>query len=608
MATFSDRIDVDAQPASAAVLRRLKLSPEVGWYLATRGIPLPESPPSHKTPEPRSEPGAMFDPSRVDRVLAVFHELRHTKGRLANSPLDPDPWQIAYIIAPVFGWVHLDDEGDLVRIINSLYVEVPRKNGKSTIAGGLGLYLTCSDGEAGAEVLAAATTKDQAQFVFAPIKKMAESAPALKGKVKALGTRVRHIRSGSYFQVVASVGDAQHGGNIHGAIVDELHLHKSPELVEAIETGTGSRSQPLVVVITTADEGKPNTIYSRRREYIEKLTRRVFKDASTYGVIWSAPESADPHLESTWRMANPGYPISPTRRYLENASSKARNDPAELAGFLRLHLGIRTKQKTRFLTLADWDRNAGVDVDPRRGLLLPEGLEPDPLHEALRGAEAWGGVDLASVSDLTALCWLLPRDSIDPLGREVTSYRAIFHAWIPEAAVEDLDKRTADAASLWVEQGYLMTTPGDVTDYDFIREQILSDLDFYDVRSIGFDPYNATHLTNDLVAAGAPMVKVRQGFITLSPPLKEVKRLLRLGRAATPMIEHGGNPVVRWAVDNLTVATDAADNVKPDKANAGDKIDPISALVTAMSEALTRSQIARSSYSSTQGVQFLSGG
>lgn len=608
MATFSDRIDVDAQPASAAVLRRLKISPEVGWYLATRGIPLPESPPSHKTPEPRTLPGAMFDPARVDRVLAVFHELRHTKGRLANSPLDPDPWQIAYIIAPVFGWVHLDDEGDLVRIINSLYVEVPRKNGKSTIAGGLGLYLTCSDGEAGAEVLAAATTKDQAQFVFAPIKKMAESAPALKGKVKALGTRVRHIRSGSYFQVVASVGDAQHGGNIHGAIVDELHLHKSPELVEAIETGTGSRSQPLIVVITTADEGKPHTIYSRRREYIEKLVRRVFKDPSTYGVIWSAAETDDPHLESTWRKANPGYPISPTRRYLENASNKARNDPAELAGFLRLHLGIRTKQRTRFLTLGDWDRNAGVDVDPRRGAQLPPDLGPDPLHEAFRGAEAWGGVDLASVSDLTALCWLLPRDSVDHLGHDVTSYRAIFHTWAPEAALEELDKRTADAASLWVKQGYLQLTPGDVTDYDYIREQILSDLDFYDVRSVGFDPYNATHLTNDLVAAGAPMVKVRQGFITLSPPLKEVKRLIRIGRAATPMIEHGGNPVVRWAVDNLAVATDAADNVKPDKANAGDKIDPISALVTAMSEALTRSQVARSSYSSNQGVQFLSGG
>lgn len=594
MATSSERrIDPDAPPPSAAVLRRLKLSPEIGWYLASRGIPLPDSPPAIKTPEPRNHPGAMFDPARVDRVLDVFHQLRHTKGRLAGSPLDPDPWQIAYVIAPVFGWVHFDDAGFLVRIINNLYVEVPRKNGKSTLSGGLGLYLTCSDREEGAEVLAAATTKDQAQFVFAPVKKLAESAPALKGKVRAGVSRISHIRSGSYFQVVASVGDAQHGGNIHGAIVDELHLHKKPDLVEAIETGTGSRSQPLVVIITTADEGKPNTVYARKREYIEKLSRKVFTDVATYGVIWAASEKDDPFLESTWRKANPGFPISPTRRYLQNAATQAQNSPVEFASFQRLHLGIRTRQRSRFLLLGDWDRNAGRSFNPRAPFL--------------EGAEAWGGVDLASVSDLTSLCWLLPRDVELPGGRLVTGYRAIWHNWAPAEALEDLNKRTAGAAELWVKQGHLVLTPGDVTDYDFIRDQILDDLDFYDVQSIGFDPYNATHLVNELTDAGAPMVKVRQGFITLSPPLKEVQRLVKLGRRSTPLLEHGGNPVVRWAVDNLSVATDAAGNVKPDKASAGDKIDPISALVTAMSEALTRSQQTRSAYSESQGVMFLGG-
>lgn len=591
VATSSERrIDPDAAPPPAATLRKLKLSPEVGWYLATRGIPLPTSPPEIRTPEPRALPGAMFDPARVDRVLAVFHELRHTKGRLAGRPLDPDPWQVAYIIAPVFGWVHFDDTGFLVRIINNLYVEVPRKNGKSTLAGGLGLYLTCSDHEAGAEVLAAATTKEQAGFVFAPVKKLADSAPALKGKVKAGVSRITHTRSGSYFQVVASVGDAQHGGNIHGAIVDELHLHKKPDLVEAIETGTGSRSQPLVVLITTADEGKTNTIYTRKRDYIEKLARKVFTDAATYGVIWAATERDDPFSEATHRKANPGYPISPTKRYLENAARQARNSPVEFANYQRLHLGIRTKQRSRFLLLGDWDRNAGKPPGPRSRLL--------------KGREAWGGIDLASVSDLTSLCWLLPHD-VQLGDRQVTGYRAIWHTWAPEASLDDLNKRTAGAAELWVQQGHLVLTPGDVTDYDYIRDQVLSDLDFYDVESIGFDPYNATHLTNELSEAGAPMVKVRQGFMTMSPPLKEVQRLIRLGRRNAPLIEHGGNPVVRWAVDNLAVATDAAGNVKPDKANAGDKIDPISALVTAMSEALTRGQQARSAYSENQGVMFL---
>jgi len=601
MATYSDQHDLDAQPPTAAVLRRLKLSPEVGWYLATRRIPLPESPPLIKTPEPRTHPGAVFDAARVDRVLAVFHELRHTKGRLAGKPLDLDPWQIAYVIAPVFGWVHPDDTGELVRIINQLYVEVPRKNGKSTLSGGLGLYLTCSDNEAGAEVLAAATTKEQAGFVFAPVKKLAESAPALKGKVRAGVARISHIRSGSYFQPVSSVGDAQHGGNIHGAIIDELHLHRKPDLVEAIETGTGSRSQPLVVMITTADEGKPNTIYSRKRDYVEKIARKVFVDASVYGVIWAVVEPTykaerlvagdDPFIEATWRKANPGFPVSPTRRYLENAAKQARNSPVELASFQRLHLGIRTRQRSRYVSLADWDRNAGSAFSVR--------------DESLEGAEAWGGIDLASVSDLTSLCWLFPRDDVKLGDREVTGYRAVWHNWAPEASLDDLNKRTAGMAELWVKQGLLVLTPGDVTDYDYIRDQVLSDLDFYDVQSIGFDPYNATHLTNELVEAGAPMVKVRQGFITLSPPLKEVQRLVRIGRRGAPLLEHGGNPVVRWAIDNLAVATDAAENVKPDKANAGDKIDPISALVTAMSEALTRGQHQRSAYSEGSGVIFM---
>ena len=591
MATYSDAPpDDDAVMPSAAVLRRLKLSPEVAWYLVSRRIPLPESPPLIKTPEPRRMKGALFDVERVDRVLRVFHQLRHTKGRLARQPLDPDPWQIAYIIAPVFGWIHKDDEDEWVRIINTLYVDVPRKNGKSTIAGGLAIYLTCSDGEEGAEVVAAATTKDQAGFVFAPVKKLAESAPAMKGKVRALASSIVHPRTGSVFKVVSSVGDAQHGANIHGAIIDELHIHKTPDLVETIETGTGSRSQPLVVTITTADEGKPFTIYSRRRERIEKLAKRVFVDPSTYGVIFAAEEGDDPHAESTWRKANPGYPISPTRRYLENESLKASQSPAELASFQRLHLGIRTKQKTRFVLLRDWDRNAGSAMDAD--------------HESLIGAEAWGGVDLASVSDLTSLCWLFPYD-VERGDRILSGYRAIWHNWIPEAALEALDARTANAASLWVKQGFITVTEGDVTDYDYIREQIITDADRYDVQSVGFDMYNATHLTNQLADAGVPMVKVRQGLLTLSPPTKEISRLVRIGRRDSPMLTHGGNPVARWAVDNLAVVTDAAGNVKPDKENSGDKIDPFAALATAMSEALTRTQRTRSAYNETSGIQFV---
>lgn len=544
-----------------AVLRRLKISPEVAYYMVSRGIPLPEIPPKIKTPEGRGVAGAVFDPERVDKVLRAFSHLRHTQGRLAGQPLNPDPWQIAYIIAPVFGWVKKNEYGEWARVVRTLYVDVPRKNGKSTICGGLAIYLTAADGEAGAQVIAAATTKEQASFVFAPIKKLAESAPALRGRVRALTGRIVHPKSNSYFGVISSTADAQHGANLHGAIIDELHIHKTPDLVETIETGTGSRDQPLIVKITTADTGKPNTIYARNRHYVEQLAKGIFKDASTFGVVFAADEKDDPFAEATLRKANPGYGVSPTREYLETAAKKARNSPAELAAYKRLHLGIRTKQTTAFFDLKDWDRNAGQRM----------------VETEFEGRECYGGLDLGSISDLTALAWVFPFD--DNSGADV-----LFRFWTPEENLEALDKRTADAASLWVKQGWLHTTPGNVTDYDFIKEQILADCDTFDVLSIGFDRWNATHLANQLLEEDVPLVKTGQGFLTMNPAMKEIQRLVLMTKRDNIRLHHGGNPVMRWMVDNLAVATDAAGNVKPDKGNSGDKIDGVSALANATSE------------------------
>jgi phage terminase large subunit-like protein len=557
----------------AVELERLKLSPEVAWYLVSRGIPLPDCPPLIQTPSPGEAPGAVFDPDRVDKVIKAFSLLRHTQGQWAGHPLKPDPWQVAYILAPVFGWVRWDDDADAyVRIVRELYVDVPRKNGKSTLAGGLAIYMTCADGEGGAQVITAATTKEQAGFVFEPVKKLAEAAPALKRHVRPLKGIILHPRSGSYFKPISSVAGAQHGANIHCAIIDELHEHKTPELVETIETGTGSRRQPLVVIITTADSGKRESVYDRKRQRIEKLARRVFEAPSVYGVVWAAERDDDPHAEQTWRKANPGYGVSPTRSYLQAKSDEAKQSPADLAKYLRLHLGRRTKQETKFLTLESWTRNASM-VDEAQ----------------LAGREAYGGLDLASTSDLSALCWLFPDD-------ERGGFDAIWRLWTPEDNVDALDQRTAGAASVWVREGLLVATPGNVADYDYIRLQIDRDMDAFDVRSIGFDPWNATPLTNKLVEDGAPMVKVRQGFITMSPPLKELQRLLLKGNERAPLFRHGGNPAVTWMVDNLSVAMDPAGNVKPDKARSAEKIDAVSAVVTALSEAMTREQPVTSAY------------
>ncbi|WP_018513783.1 MULTISPECIES: terminase TerL endonuclease subunit [unclassified Streptomyces] len=555
------------------LLARLRLSPEVAWYLVERGIPLPDCPPKVITPSPGEAPGAVFDPARVDRVLRSFHLLRHTQGKWAGKPLDPDPWQVAYILAPVFGWVRWDDEADgYVRIVRKLYVDVPRRNGKTTLSGGIAVYLMAADGEPGAQVYAAATSEKQARFTFDPIRQIAERAPALKGHVKPFTKKITHPASGSYFTVVSSVAEAMHGANVHGGIIDELHVHKSPDLVETIETGTGSRRQPLVATITTADDGKQESIYDRKRQYIEQLARRALHDPDTYGVIWGADETDDPFEEATMRKANPGYGVSPSAAYLRGAAAEAKQSPADLSKYLRLHLGIRTKQSTRFLRMEDWDANAGM-VD----------------EQQLAGRECWGGLDLASTSDLCALCWLFPDD-------ETGTIDAVWRFWTPEDNLRALDKRTAGAATRWVREGWLVATPGNVADYDFIREQIRRDRDLFRVRSLGYDPWNASQLTNDLISERAPMVKVRQGFLTMSPSLKAIQRLVLQGTPEAPALRHGGHPVVRWCVDNLAVAMDPAGNVKPDKANSGDKIDGVSALATGMSEILARPPRRKSRY------------
>lgn len=583
-------------PWADADLDALKLSPEVAWYLESRGYPVPDCPPLIKTPEPREVPGARFDPERADKVVAAFRQLRHTKGRFAGQRFDPDVWQVAYMIAPVAGWVHRSiDSGAWVRIITIAYFEMPRKNGKSTTASGWGIYLTAADGEQGAQVVAAATTKEQAGFVFEPIRQIVNKSPGLKRYLRALKHRITHAASGSYFQPIANAGDAQHGADIHGAIVDELHLHKDMALIEALETGTGSREQPLIIYITTADAGKRHTPYDEKRQLVEKLARRVLKRPSTYGVVFAAekPEydkgklikGDDPFAESTWRKSNPGYGISPTKRSMVEAAEKAKDSPAELARFLRLRLGIRTKQETRYLDVDHWDLNASIVVPER-----------------LKGRQCYGGLDLGSTSDLCALAWVFPNDD--------GTFDALLRHWAPEDSIEDLDERTAENATNWVSQGWLTTTPGNVTDYDFIEAQIGRDRDEFLVQEIAYDRWNAQQLINNLITDGAPMLTMGQGFASMSAPTKDLQRLIRLGAKTDedglpvkPMIRHGGNPLLRWEIDNFAVAMDPAGNVKPDKANAGDKIDGVVALIMALSRALAAKETeTRSAYADNDFV------
>jgi phage terminase large subunit-like protein len=549
------------------------LSEEVIWYLESRNYDTSGMiEPAIRVREPDYVKGAIFDPARVDRVVAALHMLRHTQGKWAGRPLDPDPWQVGYIIAPVFGWVAPNEDGDLVRIIRKCIVDVSRKSGKTTLACGLALYLAFADKEAGAQVLAVAGSKDQAGNAYRPAKLIAESSPEFRAAgIKPLQTQIVSP-DGSFFKAVASVGDLIHGSNVHAAIVDELHVHKNGSVLEAVETGTVSRTQPLTLIITTADDGRQESVYAQQRKLLESAANGSANMPELYGCVWAADPEDDPFAEETWRKANPGYGISVSPAYMKKAAAEAKESPISLASFQRLHLGMRTKQETKYIEMPKWNRNASIVEESK-----------------LQGREAYGGLDLASTSDLTAFTLLFPDDKRG-------GFDALFRIFAPEGAIAALDKRTHGAASTWVASGVIKTTPGDVIDYDHVKSQILADMEAFDIREVNFDRWNSSMLVNELVAEGVPLVAFGQGFASMSAPTKELGRLISEGTAERPMLRHGGNPCARWQVDNLAVTQDDAGNLKPSKKNSGDKIDSVVALIMALDRAMQRKPKRRSAY------------
>lgn len=537
------------------------LEEEIKWYLSSRGIEGRPKPPLWRTPNPPEEVDGQpvrFNPKAVDRVIKTIGCLKHTKGRWAGKPLELAATQIAYIIAPLFGWQMWNELAERwIRLRREVFIEMPRKGAKSTLASAIAMTMAFGDGEGGAEVIIGAASRDQAKACFQPLHDLATYSPLLqKAGVKTVTNEIRQPKTSSVIKVVSSRGELAHGTNPHASICDELHVHKDGVLLEALESGSGARLQPLSMIITTADEGRIHTPYDKRRSMIEGVARGDFKAPRMYGAVWAAPDDADIYDEAVWDAANPLYPETPSPDFMRAQADKARANSADRATFKRLHLGIRANQKESFINVKDWDKCAG------KGDWTPDDMV---------GSVVYGGMDLAAVSDLCALMYTCPME-------DGTS-RVWGHYWLPAAALDRLDHMTELAATDWVRQGWITVTPGNVTDYDFIRKHITDDAEKYRISSIGFDPWNSTHLTNQLAEYGLTMEKVRQGAVTLSSPTKELKRRVL---SDPPLIDHRGDPVLRWMISCLVPHVDASGNVKPDKVRSRGKIDGVSALVTSI--------------------------
>lgn len=500
--------------------------------------------------------GAWFDVDAVAKVLKAFRALRHTKTRRwYGKPLDPEPWQVVWVIAPVFGWKHPDG----TRIIRVLYVEVPRKNGKSTLSSGLGLVLLAADGEPGAEVYAAAGSRDQAKIVQGAAGKMVQSSPAFRQRVTVLRDVIEYPSTGSVFRALSRIAEAAHGLNVHGGIIDELHVHKSRDLVDAIETGTGARDQPLIVFITTADEGEDGTIYAEKHGYTEMVAAGTVQDASHYGVVWAASETDDPFARDTWVKCNPGLGVTVSEEYLAKEAGKAAKSPGYFPTFLRLHLNRRIRQRAKWFDPRHWDTG---------GMLV----EPD-----LAGRACYGGIDLGNTRDFTAYGWLFPPLDDDPDGGK---WKFLARLYLPEAAVERRG-RLKNQILTWADQGWVTITTGTTADYDRIEADIMRDADRFDVVEVAYDPWNAPQLVKHLEEGGLTVWSLPQNMARLNTPSKQLDVWV-----ANERLNTGGNPALRWMALNAITRGDSNGNIAPDKKHSEDNIDGIAALVNSVGAAL----------------------
>lgn len=534
------------------------------------------------TPLP-APPGTWFDRIAVERVLKFFLLLKQLIGRHAGREFKLMDWQVRYLVAPVFGLKRPDG----YRVIRTVWFEIPRKNGKSTICSGLGLYLAFADREQGAEVFAAAGDREQANIVFRAAANMAAGSGPLKKKLGRRGIQkkiLEHPITHSIFRALSSEGLRAHGLNVHGGIIDEVHVHRNPDVVDALETGVGSRAQPLIVFITTADEGaETGSIYATKREEIEVLAGGHAEDPTVYGVVFGVDETAedfDPFAEDTLRTANPGYGITVLADYLKGKAAQAQRSPQQLNRYLRLHLNVRTKQTTRWLSMDDWDACART----------PSGVPIALDLDALAGRDCYGGLDLSSTTDLTAFSLWFPPVTDDP----AEPYVWLSWFWLPEDNLKDLERRTKVPLLRWSQTAALLgpalrLTEGNVVDYRTVRSFITDELATrFNILAIGYDRWNATETVSELGDAGMEMEQVSQGYAGLNQPCQQLERYVLSRR-----VSHGGHPILRWHVDSVGIKTNSdgyLKPVKPDRQVSSKRIDGVASGLNALAMQLMRAE------------------
>ena len=501
-----------------------------------------------------------FDHDAAARACSFFENvLIHVEGPLAGEPFHLADWQAHKIIEPAFGWKRADG----TRRYRIVFVAIPRKNGKSTLGAGIGLFLLVADGEARAQVYSCAADRAQARIVFDTAAVMAQKSPDLADRLQLLPGKGRmiHAPSASFYQALSADAFSKHGLNSHGYVFDEIHTQKNRDLYDVMRTSTGARMNPMGLGITTAgfdrhsicaelwahaeavaagdiedDEFLPVIYAARPLRPYEPKTGKLKKTDPDHPLYWTTPKA--------WKAANPNLGISLRPDAIESEVKRALNNPASENAVKQLHLNIWTEQATRWLSMALWDACA------------------DPEYVVKRGRRGFFGLDLARTTDLSALVGVFPPDDEDMFWR--------VEGWFfcPEERIRERARRDRVPYEVWQKEGLLEATPGDVTDYEYIEVKVLELLEQFDMVELPYDRTFAGELVTNLQREEVPVLPFGQGYLSMSPACVELERMVRGAK-----LRHNGHPILRWNMANVTISRDAAGNIKMDKAKSTERID-----------------------------------
>jgi phage terminase large subunit-like protein len=506
------------------------------------------------TPTKFMLPTSHYDSDRAEYVIKFIEQLKHTKGEWHNKRFILLDWQLE-LIRNIFGVIK--ENGN--RQFTTSYVEIAKKQGKTELGAALALYMLTADGEKGAEIYSCAADRAQASLIYNVAVDMVALCPALKKRLKIVASQKRIVfpAMNSFYQVLSSEAYSKHGINPHAVLFDETHVANREMFNVMLNGASDARRQPLNFLITTAGNDMHSIGFEIHQKAVDILEGKKI-DKSFYPTIYAADEMDDWTLPSVWLKANPSLGITVTEEKLQIACENARQNPADENLFKQLRLCIWVKQSIRWMPMHIWDLCSFAT-----------------MTDSLKGRECFAGLDLSSTTDITAFVLVFP-----PLADD-DKYIVLPYFWIPEENIKLRVRRDHVPYDVWEKQGYIKTTEGNVVHYGFIEAFIEELHTRYNIKEIAFDRWGAVQMTQNLEGMGFTVVPFGQGYKDMSPPTKELMKLTLEKRIA-----HGGNPVLRWMMDNIFVKTDPAGNIKPDKEKSTEKIDGAVALIMALDRAI----------------------